>query len=782
MLADRAARVMPRTSPFAIVIALAVSSTILARPAAAQGQAAPPAGASSPMTSCTTFSIRSHGEAADNLDIPERPGAKRSIRRLDVQIVCDDSTIFADEVVWESDTEILTATGHVLFEQKGVRVQANRAEFNRTTGLGTFHDVSGTMQLTNRTVEKSLFGTLEPDVFFWGVQVDKTGPKTYRITHGGFTTCVQPTPRWEMSGSTGSLTLDEHAVLRNAVLRVKNVPLLYVPIIYYPINENDRSTGLLLPTYSSSTVRGTGLSNAFFWAIDRSEDATLYHDWFSKTGQGLGADYRYIAAPGSRGTANFYMLDERERLGLDGVTVERPAHRSYDVRGNSNQALPGGFRLVSRVNYFTDISTKQLYNQNIYDLSQRERYLGVTLTGGRRRYRIAASAERRDLFYGSTSAQRDGRAPYVNFSVGEKPIGKSRVYFGANTEVGYLIRQSDLSDPDTNRSLWRFDGAPTIRAPLSSLSFLTVTTSASWRVTRWLESLDPESGTQIPVALTRQLLDLRANAVGPVFSRVFQTPNSGYAERFKHSIEPRFGIRWLSPFARLNEVVQNDYTDAQVGGTTTISYALVNRLAARRKRANGTSEVREILSVTISQSHYSNALAAVADSQYESGQAASSFSPVSIDAVAQPTSSLSARFHTEIDSKFRAIRTLGASGTLNSRVAQVTAGWSKRLVIPGLPGFDNPAAAAHYLNAATTIRRRDNGLGGTYAFNYDVLRGHFLQQRVVAYYNSQCCGVSVDFQSIGIALPSIPRDRRFGISFTLAGIGSFSNPLGSFGR
>ena len=62
---------------------------------------------------------------------------------------------------------------------------------------------------------------------------------------------------------------------------------MYLPIFYYPIQEDDRATGFLIPTYGTSTVRGQSLSNAFFWAIGRSQDATLYHDWFSKTGQGV---------------------------------------------------------------------------------------------------------------------------------------------------------------------------------------------------------------------------------------------------------------------------------------------------------------------------------------------------------------------------------------------------------------------------------------------------------------------------------------------------------------
>ena len=65
------------------------------------------------------------------------------------------------------------------------------------------------------------------------------------------------------------------------------------------VNEEDRATGFLIPTYGTSTVRGQTISNAFFWAINRSQDATFAHDWFSKTGQGYGAEYRFIANPTS---------------------------------------------------------------------------------------------------------------------------------------------------------------------------------------------------------------------------------------------------------------------------------------------------------------------------------------------------------------------------------------------------------------------------------------------------------------------------------------------------
>ena len=97
----------------------------------------------------------------------------------------------------------------------------------------------------------------------------------------------------------------------------------------------------------------------------------------------------------------------------------------------------------------------------------------------------------------------------------------------------------------------------------------------------------------------------------------------------------------------------------------------------------------------------------------------------------------------------------------------------------------NPRDLDHYLNATTDLRTPDNRLGGVYTFNYDLLRNRYLQQRLLVYYNAQCCGIAVEYQTfnfrgLGSRAP-IPIDRRFNVSFTLAGVGTFSNFFGALG-
>jgi hypothetical protein len=131
-----------------------------------------------------------------------------------------------------------------------------------------------------------------------------------------------------------------------------------------------------------------------------------------------------------------------------------------------------------------------------------------------------------------------------------------------------------------------------------------------------------------------------------------------------------------------------------------------------------------------------------------------------------------------------ALLELAASGTVNMGWLQAQGGWSQRRLIPTLSGYDNPASATHYLNGAATVRRPGNRLGGTYSFNYDIANTSFLQQRYIAYYNAQCCGIAVEYQTFKFAgAPNllVPQDSRFNISFSLAGIGTFSNFFGALG-
>jgi len=759
------------TALFALSVLLpALAAAQVPAPAAAQAPAPAAAQHSNPFGNClSTDAIRSGGMQAER--IPNRPNALLITRTGGVHIACRDTALWADRVVIENDTNRIEATGNVLFQQADLQIFAERADLNGATKLGTFYQARGRAGLGAEPEEKSLFGTHEPHIIFEAERIEKAGEGVYKITNATFTTCMQAAPRWAMSGSNGTIAVDRYTLLRNVVLRVKNVPLLYLPAIYYPINKEDRATGFLLPSYGSSSVLGSSISNAFFWAVSRSQDATFYHDWYPKGGQGLATEYRYAAAPGSEGRARLHLLQAPELGRGDGTIL--PSARYLRIDGSANHALPRGFRFIGEGNFFTDVASQQLH-QDVYVSSRPERFLKTTLMGTLGRSRLSVMAEQRDYFFGtSSSAQRTGRAPFATLNIADTPLGRSRVYAGFWAEGGRVVRQDNVDDPATDRSLWRIDAAPSVRLPLSRLPYLSAQGSASWRLTHWSESRDPLTGAIVPVMLTRQLLETRVSAQGPTVSRVFSTPGNGYAERFKHLIEPSVVLDWRTPFDRLNRVVQNDAVDQAVGGDVRVNYRLDTRLLARLKSGGS---IREILSASIGQTYYTNTLAAAVDPQYQT-TTPSPYSPVQIKVIARPADRASGQFDMEFNSQTRAIQAMSATGMLHGTYAQLNAGWDRRT----LPGSSNPVFASHNLNATFTLRTRDNRAGGTYSTYYDLARRTVQRQRFVTYYNSQCCGIAFDWQSVGGQFFGVDTNRTWGVSFTLAGIGSFSNPLGSFG-
>jgi LPS-assembly protein len=699
----------------------------------------------------------------------------------DVHIDCNDIQLFADEAELFSDVDRLQARGNVVFVSPGNRISADHLEFNTRTKTGTFFAAYGIASVADRGIDRSFFGSQEPDAYFWGDTIEKLGPKTYKITHGGFTTCVQPTPRWQLVTSAAVVTLEKHAVLKNTVLKVKDVPLFYLPAMYYPINKEDRATGFLIPTYGASTIRGRTISNAFFWAISRSQDATFYHDWFSKTGMGYGGEYRRVS---NGGTADFrtYMLREHatEYELSDGSLAPYDGTQSYQLQGTLTQQINKHLRAAINANYFSSLAIQQRYQQDIYNATNRSRSMGANLQGAWGANNVSFTADRSETFTSNTTSSVYGSAPRLLYSRSEKRIGELPIYFGGTAEYRQLITVANLPSRVIDTGLTRIDFLPTVRFPFTRWPFLTFSSALGYHDTWWSESLVDGKQTDTPV--TRRFFDMSTRVTGPTFARVWSRPGKLSATKFKHVIEPTFSIRRATAFETGPQIVKNDSTDYAVGGYTRINYALNSRLYAKKQVA------REIVSFSVDQSYYTDKTASLVDTSYQSSyfsSAPSNFSPLTYQVRVSPTQNINGSMRAEWDTQLHALQLFSVTGgaTLLPLV-QASAGWSHRK--NSRYGVNDPNRRDNFLTADTTVSSRGGAIHTYYQFNYDLQRQVFVQQRIAAAYNSQCCGIAAEYQSFNYAIGGfaglgIPQDRRFNLSFTLAGIGSFSNLLGSFG-
>jgi hypothetical protein len=697
--------------------------------------------------------------------------------------------IFADDLLWNTRTGELTAEGNVLLVTPTSRIAAERVVFNTKTGLGTFHTASGMAALGDRaTQDKSMFGGLEPDVYFRGETIEKIGEDRYRITRGGFTTCVQPTPRWDIVSGTTTIDLEDYAVLRNAVLRVKDVPVFYLPILYYPIQSDDRATGFLMPAYGNSTYQGQSISNAFFWAINRSQDVTLFHDWYLTRGQGMGTEYRYVSSASSQGQLRAYRLAEKAAtLETGGSVIETPERESFEITGTLAQSLPAGLRARAYVNYFSNLTVHQTYNYDFSRAVDGSRQWGGTLTGSWGGVTMNANYARREYFYAADYYSVSGQLPSLRVDLSSQQLGGLPIFVAAQSEYSRALTKLVTPNRDPiEYTTGRVDLTPTLRATLSNLSFLRVTGSASFPYTYYDGSLD-DRGEFVNEPLTRRFAELRAEATGPVFTRVF-APQRAWADRLKHAIEPVFSIqhRTKTPPIR-NLATSSSVTDLVIGDTTSASYGLVNRLLVKPQPGADSKAAasRELLTVLLQQSYYSNPLASQYDPSYGLTylyRPASNFSPVSLSVRGAPTRYITTDFRMEYDTTVgtNKLQGLTIGGGVNTALTQGTVTWNQRHY--GANFVERPD---NFVSGSLTTKNRGGQIGGSFSFNYDLERNNLVQHRWIAFYNAQCCGITMEYQAFNFPGADsrfvIPTDRRFNLSFSLAGVGSFSNFFGAFG-
>jgi LPS-assembly protein len=691
---------------------------------------------------------------------------------------------FADEIVYDRDTRVITAHGNVVLVNAEGRISADRIEFDTRSQTGTFHQASGIISL-GPNAERVQFGNQDPDVYFYGDKVEKIGERKYRITRGGFTTCVQPTPRWELTAGSLTLNLQDYALLKHTVLRVKGVPLFYFPFAYYPIDDSQRSTGFLLPTYGTTTLRGQSISNAFFWAINRSHDATLFHDWFTRTGQGYGTEYRYVTNAQSSGDLRIYRFEQKAaEFRQDNVTSTLPEKTSLEVRANATQTLTRGVRARARVDYFSDIVSQQLYHQNLYDASRRSRVIQGSLTGAWGRYNASAaydqsevfSDERRSFVYGSTPRVSGGVAPTRLFG---GPAYASMT--GEYANQPYRSELDGVTVPSDDRGLTRMEVAPLLRLPFSRWTFLTLNTTAAYRLTRYSESLNAQ-GIQVPEPFTRSYFDIRADAVGPVFTKIWDAAPDSSAERYKHVIEPAFNYQQTTPIENFRRTpILSNYTDFIIGGAGRITYGLTNRLLRRdRPREGAVAGAREFLSVGLQQTFYSDNEASRFDPTYASSTTSRQpvdLSPVALTVRYSPANATTAQLRMEHDVSGGGLQSLAASGNVYVGAQSVQASISRRR-------FSRESSADTYLSVGGSASLVEGRVTGTYSLSWDISRGYIVSQTLSTSYFAQCCGFGVEYQNYNfpqISSIPIPNDRRLNFSFTLAGLGTFSNFFGAFG-
>lgn len=178
------------------------------------------------------------------------------------------------------------------------------------------------------------------------------GENLKRLKNARYTSCEAGSNDWYLKA--GELELNNNsqsAVAKNAYIEFKGIPILYSPWLDFSFSTQ-RKSGLLAPTFGTTSQSGFELLTPYYWNISPNMDATLGTRVLTKRGVQLQGEFRYL-------TENFSGVDNLEFLPNDSLSDST----RYYAKLKHSHILGSGWSVgydlekVSDNQYFSELST-----------------------------------------------------------------------------------------------------------------------------------------------------------------------------------------------------------------------------------------------------------------------------------------------------------------------------------------------------------------------------------------------------------------------------------------
>ncbi|WP_042239105.1 LPS-assembly protein LptD [Legionella oakridgensis] len=124
--------------------------------------------------------------------------------------------------------------------------------------------------------------------------IERFANQDYLLRKATYSTCAPQDKAWQIEASELSLDYSNaRGVAKNAVLRVRDWPVLYTPYLSFPTSKA-RKSGFLMPLYGYTNVGGFDFALPYYWNIAPNYDATLIPHVYSRRGLMMGGDFRFL--------------------------------------------------------------------------------------------------------------------------------------------------------------------------------------------------------------------------------------------------------------------------------------------------------------------------------------------------------------------------------------------------------------------------------------------------------------------------------------------------------
>lgn len=221
----------------------------------------------------------------------------------------------ADEVDYNQDLQTVTARGNVEISREGRILLADTVSYDRSQDVLT---ASGNVSITEPSGEvtfasyvelsgdfkegivEDIYVLLDENTRIAGSGARRSGGNFTEIAKAVYSPCKvceddggNSTPLWRIRAARVLHDANAKTVeYKDARLEVAGVPILYSPYFQHPDPTVKRQSGLLAPSFGSTSHVGSYFSQPYYWAIDKSKDMTFTPTYTTDEGPLLATEYR----------------------------------------------------------------------------------------------------------------------------------------------------------------------------------------------------------------------------------------------------------------------------------------------------------------------------------------------------------------------------------------------------------------------------------------------------------------------------------------------------------
>lgn len=268
----------------------------------------------------------------------------------------------ADDLTYNRELNLIVARGNVMFTQGKSTLKADNVSYSPTDdtviasgNVEIYTPDGGLMQANYTRLSGEMKEGLVSKIRYTLSDKSVLTAKEAQHIRGNFTQfedvaysscdfCKDGSRFWEIKADKMTHDREKHDMTAyNAIMTVKDVPLMYVPYFTYPDPTVKRRSGLLMPSIKSNRAMGFGVIVPYYQEISPYTDVTL-SPWLAANGVLMSGQIRHNFSQGSTELKGSF-IDDR-----------------YSFEGFLNWDISDVWRFKTNIDYASDDTYLRRYD------------------------------------------------------------------------------------------------------------------------------------------------------------------------------------------------------------------------------------------------------------------------------------------------------------------------------------------------------------------------------------------------------------------------------------